>query len=222
MIVAILLSGGTGTHMGVSTPKQYLPLAGKPLAQHSFEILAQCPLLSEIIIVCEKKYRSLFRKGKFADPGHRRQDSLYNACAHLEENTEMIVIHDAARPLLAEEDLEKVIYGGLEHGAAALAHPIRATIKKADENHHVLETPQRHSLYEVQTPQVLKKEILFKGFEKTIQEDITVPDDVSLAELIGYPVKLIMGNPENIKINTPEDLTFAENICRERLPAYQV
>lgn len=220
MITSIFLSGGTEASTGVSTPKQYLPLAGKPLALHAFETLRSSHLISKVIVVCERKYQPLFRNASFANPGARRQDSLYNALQCLDPGCETVVIHDAVRPLLTEDDLEKIIYAGIEYGAAALASPVTETIKKANDQLMVVETLRRPSLFQVQTPQVLKKEILIKGFEKAFLEDITVPDDVSLAELINYPVKLIMGNPENIKINTPEDLTFAENIFRERIPVY--
>lgn len=220
MIIGIFLSGGTETRTGVSTPKQYLPLAEKPLALHGFEILKSFHLIAKVIVVCEKKYQPLFGNVLFANPGKRRQDSLYNALQCLDPSCETVVIHDAVRPLLTEDDLEKVLHTGMQYGAAALATPVKEIIKRANEENMVLETLYRPSLFQVQTPQVLKKEILLKGFEKALLEDITVPDDISLAELINYPAKLIMGSSENIKIDTPEDLTFAENVFRERIPVY--
>ena len=216
MITAILLSGGVGSRMGLSMPKQYLPLAGKPLALHCYKLLKFCPLIAEVIVVCEPSYQSLFYGARFALPGQRRQDSLYNGLLEVSQDTNFILVHDAARPLLNEDDLEKIIETGQKVGAATLATPVKVTIKQADENLMVIQTFDRSSLYDIQTPQVINKNLLLKGFEKAIENDLTVPDDVSLVELISHPVQLVMGSYENIKVTTPEDLPLAENIIRER------
>lgn len=204
--------------MEISTPKQYIPLAGKPIALHSFELLRDFPLIREVIVACTLKYQSLFASSVCAVAGQRRQDSLFNALQKVSEDAQYILIHDAARPLLNEEDLKNVIDAGIAHGAATLATPVKATIKQADNDQMVLRTLDRSTLYEIQTPQVLKKELLIKGFQKAQKERLTVTDDVALAECIGHPVKLVMGSYENIKITTPEDLALAESTFH----AYQI
>lgn len=208
--------------MGASSPKQYLPLLGKPIALYSFECLLSSPLISEIIVVCEPAYESLFWGVQFAKPGSRRQDSVYNGLRKVSQDCDFVLIHDIARPLLNEEDLQTVILAAEEFGAATLATPVKVTIKEADSDHLVRKTLDRSALYNIHTPQVLKKEVLLKGFSVAIDKEITVSDDVSLAELISHPVKLVMGSYDNIKITTPEDLTFAENILRERSSLLQV
>ncbi len=201
--------------MGITTPKQYLPLAGKIIALYSYELLHQLDQVKEVIVVCDTEYQSLFKNGIFAQPGERRQDSLFNALQHVCKDSEYVLVHDAARPLVRKEDVEAVIDAGLKFGAACLATPVKMTIKQADQSCMVIQTLPRDSLFEIQTPQVLKKELLIAGFEKAEKQNLTVSDDVSLAELIGHPVKLVMGSYENIKVTTPEDLLLAENVLNE-------
>jgi len=214
-ISAILLSGGIGSRMGITTPKQYLPLAGKIIALHSYELLKQIEMIKEIIVVCDPEYKPLFKGGCFAQPGERRQDSLYNGLQHVSEDSEYVLVHDAARPLVKREDIEAVIEAGVSHEAACLATPVKMTIKQADLNCMVIQTLPRNTLYEIQTPQVIKKELLHAGFERAEKQNLTFHDDVSLAEIMGCPVKLVMGSYENIKVTTPEDLLFAENVLSE-------
>ena len=206
---AILLSGGVGSRMEASTPKQYLPLAGKRIALHAFERLISFPHIEEVIVVCHPAYRSLFPTCPFAEPGERRQDSLFNGLQMVNTQATHILVHDAARPLLSEEDLTHVIEAGLEVGSA--------TIKQADSSMMVTKTHDRSTLFTIQTPQVIKKEILLDGFRVAQEKKLTVTDDVSLAELVGQPVKLMIGSSENIKITTPEDLILAESLLNERL-----
>jgi len=212
-VSAILLAGGQGLRMGASTPKQYIPLQGKPIALYSLEMLLCCLQIDQIIVVCAPHYHSLFKRvGEeitFATPGRRRQDSVYSALQHVSKECELVLIHDAARPLIEPGDIGKVIRAGQKYGAAALASPITSTIKMADTQAIVSKTLDRKMLFAIHTPQVLTKEILIKGFAKALENDLTVTDDVSLAELIQRPVKLVMGSPYNIKITTPEDLDIA-------------
>lgn len=226
---AILLCGGTGERMAASSPKQYLPLAGKPIALHSLELLLGNTWISEVIIVCENKYEMLFKSYcgsiRFAKPGVRRQDSVYNGLQKVDTQNDYVLIHDSARPLLLEEDLQAVIDDALIYGAVTLATPVKETIKESEQNQMVSKTLNRKNLFNIQTPQILKKEILKQGFDFVKKNNLTVTDDVSLAELISHPVRLVIGSYENIKITTPEDLNIAENILLNRhelLKAVQV
>lgn len=214
-ISAILLSGGIGSRMGITTPKQYLPLAGKIIALYSYELLCQIDRIKEVIVVCDTEYQPHFKCRHFAQPGERRQDSLYNGLQHVSTDSDYVLIHDAARPLVKKEDVEALIDAGLECGAACLATPVKMTIKQADLKCMVIQTLPRNSLFEIQTPQILKKDLLIAGFQKAEKQNLTVTDDVSLAELVSHPVKLVMGSYENIKVTTPEDLLFAENVLSE-------
>lgn len=211
-LTLILLAGGKGTRMGCPTPKQYLHFQEKPIACHSLEIFLKYPYIQQYIVVCASQYRSYFTSYPvvFAEPGERRQDSLYNGLQLARE--EWIFVHDAARPFISHELIDRLIQEGKEGGAAALAMPVKNTLKECDPSNHVKNTLDRSKIWEIQTPQLLKKEVLEQGFAYAQKHQITVTDDVSLAELIGHPVKLIRGSYQNIKITTPEDLVICESI----------
>ncbi|MCH9627325.1 MAG: 2-C-methyl-D-erythritol 4-phosphate cytidylyltransferase [Chlamydiales bacterium] len=208
----VLLAGGTGTRMGASQPKQYLLLEGKPIACHSLEVFLSHPTIAQVIVVCAPQYRVYFApyNVQFAEPGERRQDSLFNGL-QLVENP-WVCVHDAARPFLTKEMIDRLLDAAEQAGAATVALPMKCTIKESDPDGFVTQTLDRSRLWEIQTPQLLKKELLEQGFAYAQTHSTTVTDDVSLAELIGKPVKLVEGSARNIKITTPEDLVLCQNI----------
>lgn len=217
-IAAVLLSGGVGSRFGNDIPKQYLNLRDKPVALYSYELLSRSRLFSEVVVVCDEPYRSLFSESGaplFASPGKRRQDSLFNALRHISKETTHILVHDAARPFVTPEMIKRVVDEGIALGAATLAVPVKATIKEANPEGIVTHTPDRSFLYEIQTPQVVRLDVLKKGFDRANREELTVTDDVSLAELIGHRVKLVEGSFANLKITTREDLDLAERLAEK-------
>jgi 2-C-methyl-D-erythritol 4-phosphate cytidylyltransferase len=221
MISAILLSGGQGKRMKREIPKQYLPLQKKPIILHALEALLSFPSWSEIVIVCEKKYQGLFTPYQnkasllFASPGKSRQDSVFSGLQTLSSNTKWVCVHDGARPLLLKKDLEAVLLQGQSFGAAALAVPVKMTIKETDNTGLVKKTIPRSHLWEIQTPQVLAYHLLQEGHQKALKNHYTATDDVSLAEYLDHPVLLVEGSYSNLKITTEEDLELAE-ILRSR------
>lgn len=217
-VSVILVAGGNGMRMGASVPKQYLPLNGKPVVLHSFSLFAELPGVREIIVVCDEQYRSLFPLLRiprllFASPGIRRQDSVWNGFCKAAAESQLICIHDSARPLLSAEDCRAVLEEGLTYGAAVLATPVKYTIKSSTAEGFVRKTLDRRVLWDIQTPQVVIPKWLHAGFVKArALDDLTVTDDVSLVELLGHPVKLVKGSDSNIKITTPTDLRSAESL----------
>ncbi len=214
-ISAILLSGGTGSRMGKPIPKQYLTLHDKSIIIHALEALLTFPLWKEIVIVCDPSYQSLFSSYKtvpllFALPGKTRQDSLFSGFKSLSPLPKWVCIHDGARPLLKEKDLLNVINAGKTHGAAALAVPIKETLKESDDQLFVKKTLDRKNLWTVQTPQIITSDLLQKGQQYILEQSLSITDDVSLAELLNHPVKLVLGSESNIKITTIEDLSLAK------------
>ena len=211
-IGAILLAGGTGTRMGTSIPKQFMHLQGKPLALYSLEVLVSLTQVVEVVVVCPLEYRSLFSHYpvRFALPGDQRQDSVYNGLQQVCGTIEWVTVHDAARPFITSSMIENLFIRGKDVGAASLAMPVKNTLKEVQSDNCVSRTLNRSQIWEIQTPQLLKKEILEAGFAYARTHQISVTDDVALAELIGHPVHLVPGSYQNIKITTPEDWAFAE------------
>lgn len=210
----ILLAGGMGTRMQSPTPKQFLSLGEKPIALHSFELFLSIPEIDEIVVVCAPDFQESFQSTSkkpvlFALPGARRQDSVYNG---LQVSTHsLICVHDAARPFIDKELVLRVLEAGKEHGAATVGMPIKFTVKESDAQNFVQNTPDRTKIWEIQTPQVLHREILNSGFEYANKHNLTVTDDTSLAELIGKRVKLVEGSHINLKVTVPADLVIANN-----------
>uniref|UniRef100_A0A224X8W5 2-C-methyl-D-erythritol 4-phosphate cytidylyltransferase, chloroplastic n=1 Tax=Hypericum androsaemum TaxID=140968 RepID=A0A224X8W5_HYPAN len=219
-VSVVLLAGGKGKRMGASMPKQYLPLLGQPIALYSLYTFAQMVEVKEIVVVCDPSYRDIFEEAqnridvvlKFALPGKERQDSVYSGLQEVDLNSVLVCVHDSARPLLLSADVRKVLKNGAENGAAVLGVPVKATIKEADGQSFVVQTLDRRKLWEMQTPQVIKPELLKKGFELVNREGLEVTDDVSIVEHLKHPVYITEGSYTNIKVTTPDDLLLAERI----------
>jgi len=216
-IAAILLAGGTGSRIGGPIPKQYLPLKGQPIVQYSFDLFLSLPEISEIVIVCKPQFQTFFEESPlkpicFALPGEERQDSVASGFAHISPSCDYVLIHDTARPLIQEDEVHKLLDEGLPVGAATLGVPMKYTVKEVDENGIVKHTLNRSRLFNIQTPQLLRRDILAKGLHEAQKRGLTLTDDVSLAELIDHPVKIVFGSDDNLKITTPEDFEVAKQL----------
>jgi 2-C-methyl-D-erythritol 4-phosphate cytidylyltransferase len=219
----VFLAGGQGTRMGQSIPKQYLALKQKSLALYSFEVLISLPEVQEIVVVCEPQYEHIFllsahAKGiklLFARPGERRQDSVFNGIQLLQHDNPLVCVHDSARPFIHVALVRQVVQMADSCEAAVVGVKVKSTIKVCDSTQMVVQTPDRASLWEVQTPQVVRLHLLKEGFLHAHTHQLTVTDDVSLVELVGQPVKIVEGHYENIKVTTPEDLAFAERLVEK-------
>jgi 2-C-methyl-D-erythritol 4-phosphate cytidylyltransferase len=208
-LAAIVLAGGRAQRMGLKLPKQFLPLAGKKVIDYSLELFCQHPQISEVIVVCPLGYASMIQDYpvKIALAGSRRQDSVYSGFQS--SAADAFIIHDAARPFITPAAIDQLIEVGLKAHAATLAAPVSSTIKQALGG-QVIQTVDRSHLFESLTPQYLTRELLEKGFNHVNAMNLTVTDDVHLAELIGHPVELVMHTGCKLKITYPEDLKLAE------------
>lgn len=215
----VFLAGGYGSRMGSAIPKQYLCIQQTPLALYSFEVFLSLPEIQDIIVVCEPQYQQLFQEAAqakgikvlFALPGERRQDSVYNGIQLLVDNP-LVCIHDAARPLIDSSLVRRIVDVADMWGAAVVGVRVKSTIKVCDGSQVVVTTPDRASLWEVQTPQIVRLALLKEGFQKAHEQSLTVTDDVALVELIGKPVRVVEGAYHNIKVTTPEDLCLIEQL----------
>ncbi|CAD6235517.1 unnamed protein product [Miscanthus lutarioriparius] len=223
-VSVILLSGGQGKRMGASMPKQYLPLLGLPIALHSLKTFCQLKEVKEVVVVCEPDYSDVFEGSienlqiplKFARPGKERQDSVFNGLQEIDGDSELLCVHDSARPLVSSEDVKKVLEDAAVHGAAVLGVPVKATIKEANSDSFVVKTLDRKTLWEMQTPQVMKPNLLRDGFELVKRDGLEVTDDVSIVEYLKHPVYITEGSYTNIKVTTPDDLLLAERLMNEK------
>lgn len=139
--------------------------------------------------------------------GAERSDSVANALARVRDDVDFVAIHDAARPCIAEEWIDRVFASGVQNGAATLGIPITATLKRVAANHTIQETVSRENLWETQTPQVFRKKLLIDAYARRTSMPAT--DDAQLVERIGQAVSVVQGSPLNIKITTKDDLRFA-------------
>ena len=193
--------------MGSEIPKVFLILKKKVIILHSFDLFSSIKEITEIVVVCPKKYHFLFPKNTFfASPGKERQDSVQNGFK--KTTGEIILIHDGARPFITREDVLKLFKEGIPIGAASLGARTKNTIKKINESSLVEKTLNRDFLYEMYTPQLLRRDLLEKGLAAAKEKKLT--DDIALAELIDHPVKIVTGSTLNIKITHPIDLKLAE------------
>lgn len=212
MATLILLAGGTGSRMGTLVPKQYLLLKQKPIALYSFDLFRASPEIDEIVVVCEPIYQHFFSGSViFAKPGPRRQDSVYSGL--LKSTQEIILTHDAVRPFIEKNYLIPLLEAVRRTGAAALGTPVTSTVKQCRADHIVEKTLDRSHLWEIQTPQAFRRDLLFKAFDYVKKHNLEVTDDLSMMEALGHPAEIVPCSPRNFKITTPFDLAVAEVLC---------
>ena len=220
----VLLAGGSGSRMKADRPKQFLDLLGKPVLQWDLELLLSIDGIERVVLVIAEEFRDLDFLKKytaderlvFASPGKERQNSVENGLAGIPEDCTLVAIHDAARPLVTLDSIDKCFADASKHDAAVLAVPCKPTIKESNDGEFVLRTLDRSKLWDIQTPQILRPQMLRDGFVNANQKDLAVTDDVSVVELMGKPVKLTVGEYTNLKLTTPEDMIIAETILRDR------
>jgi len=213
---------GAGSSQRLEADKVFLPLAGKPLLAWSIDVCQSCELLSQIVIVLNESNldsgRNLVAERGWSKVvgvclgGERRQDSVRQGLKEL-KRCDWVVIHDGARPFLTLDLIRDGLEAARGTGAATAAVPVKDTIKLGDDNEMVRETLHRQRLWAVQTPQVFRFDIITRAHGQVTDE---VTDDATLAERLGYEVKLYMGSYQNIKITTPEDLALAEIVVKDR------
>ncbi len=225
---AIIAAAGCGSRMGNSDgkTKQLMELCGRPVIAHTLLAFEECELIDEIIVVAKKdeipvyeEYKRTYgieKIAKITEGGERRQDSVLRGFEAISDKSEFVAIHDAARCLITPEMIEKVLVAAYQNGAATAATPVVDTIKRGTMNNYIAETYKRSELWAAQTPQVFKTELYRAAAYIAKEENFEATDDNSLAERIGFDVKLVDCGRENLKITTPLDLKLASIILKER------
>ena len=219
-VAAVVPAAGSGSRMGTQVPKQFLLLAGIPMLGHALKVLEASQVVQSIVLVAgpgEEEYcrkavveRLGIRKtAAIVTGGRERQDSVYSGILALSPETDLVVIHDGARPLLSPEGLLAVVEAAAYYGAATLAVPVKDTVKMAAEDGFVSKTLPRGRLWLTQTPQAFRRDVILQAPRAARQANYLGTDDAGLVERLGLPVKIVPGSYRNIKVTTPEDLIIA-------------
>ncbi|WP_411169510.1 2-C-methyl-D-erythritol 4-phosphate cytidylyltransferase [Clostridium sp. MB05] len=221
MISAIILAGGKGKRMSSKISKQYIELKGKPILYYTLTKFINCKEVDNIILVlpkdeiefCKREILEIYslKVDMIVEGGKERQDSVFNALMEINDS-EIILIHDGARPFTSEKIIKDGIKYAKLYGAAAPGVTPKDTIKVVDENGFSKHTPDRKDLFAIQTPQVFKLEVIKECHKKIKEENISVTDDTMVVEHYNNKVYLYNGDYTNIKVTTPEDLILAEKL----------
>ena len=251
MAVAVVLAGGNGSRMKSDVAKQYMLLCGKEVLFYSLYTFQNHDDIRDIILVTREEEISYCRKNiverygfdkvkTICAGGRERYESVYNGLLSADAaEDDIVLIHDAARPFVTAQMIDDSISTARECGACTVGMPVKDTIKIVDENKFGIDTPERSSVYQVQTPQTFRYGLLTSAYEKMMQRTETVSktgnmsnvtdkmkcvgernykitDDTMLVEQYkGVPSKIVPGTYENIKITTPEDMEIASKFAEK-------
>lgn len=220
--MVIPAAGSSKRMRGFLKRKPFILLGGKPIIGYVLDIFKKIDVVKEIILVVNKKdLKSAKRyfqadRIKIARGGETRKGSVYNGIRALRGNHGVILIHDGARPFVTRGLIMRSVKAAAKFGAAVAAVPVIPTIKRADKDGFVDKTLDRKSLWEIQTPQAFRRDLIIKAFRKFRRYRKEFTDDAMLVEKTGHKVKLITGSYRNIKITAPQDLTIAEALLKNK------
>lgn len=217
-VSAIIAAGGRGSRFGGDRPKQLLTLGGRPILQRSVEALAASPLVTEIVVALPRDlaaapppYLIGAARIRVVEGGERRQDSVANAFAAIADRADVVIIHDAARPLVSPEVIQRTIDAAAASGAAIAAVRAHDTVKRGNQAGVITATLPRDEIFLAQTPQAFRTSVLRDALAVGAR-GAAATDEAMLAEQAGHPVTLVDGDRRNLKITTPEDLSMAERL----------
>ncbi|MBD3374681.1 2-C-methyl-D-erythritol 4-phosphate cytidylyltransferase [candidate division KSB1 bacterium] len=225
---AIIVAAGKGKRMASPVRKQYLEISGRPILYWTLKRFQDFPDIKEIVLVVpENDLKTLYpmvtgqwqmtKVIKLVAGGKERHDSVYKGLRALSQDIELVLIHDGVRPFVSDAMLERVIEAAAEQKAAVVGVPPKDTIKRVEHN-MITETLSREHLVQVQTPQVFRYDVIMQAFEYAFTHQRFSTDDTALVENIGISVKVVMGDYENIKITSKEDMLLAEQIHKRWVP----
>jgi 2-C-methyl-D-erythritol 4-phosphate cytidylyltransferase len=225
---AIVVAAGLGVRLCSKIPKPLIEILGVPVIIRTLRSISKSELITSIILVCREEDKEAlkikikaFKINKLKTiviGGKERTDSVRSGIACLDKDTDLVLVHDGARPFIDKKIIDASIKCAMRYGACAAGLPAKPTIKLVKEIKNILfvdKTINRASAWEIQTPQVFKKDIIEVAYKRA--DRLKATDDAALVEMAGYPVALCEGSYFNIKITTPEDLIFAEAIVKSKL-----
>jgi 2-C-methyl-D-erythritol 4-phosphate cytidylyltransferase len=231
-VAAVIPAAGTGRRMEAAIPKQFLMLGDVPLLLHSLQVFERAACISQVILVVPKDERErtlseiIARYGikkivKVVAGGATRQESVYHGLQETDPEAEVVVVHDAVRPFVTEDLIERSIAAAQKSGGAIVAVSMKETVKQVGEDGHILHTVDRAQLWLAQTPQTFRRALLMEGYRKAEYDGFHATDEAAVMERLGHKVAIVPGRWDNIKITTPEDFQMAEAILAGRRSAPQ-
>ncbi|HSC40777.1 MAG TPA: 2-C-methyl-D-erythritol 4-phosphate cytidylyltransferase [Candidatus Binatia bacterium] len=226
-VSAIILAAGEGRRLGGSVPKAFASIAGRPLVLRTLERILSVPMIERATLVVGAAQLERCEALLKADPALRdrpwhlqmgaatRQQSAQRGLEQAGSENDLILIHDAARPFVSVELIVRCIEAAMRHDAAVPGLPAHDTIKVVTQDHWVERTLERDSLWEIQTPQVFRRELIVTAHANAARAGLDVSDDALAVERYGKPVFVVQGERLNFKITVPEDVWLAELLLRE-------
>ena len=224
MLSAIIVAGGSSQRMGFD--KLFATIAGEPVIAHAMRAFERATCVSEIVVVareqCHDEIKKIvsgagFKKIQAIVPGgERRQDSVRAGLDHIDRDAKYVAVHDAARPLVTPEEIERAFEQCRVHGASTLAQPINDTLKHADADLLVDGSVDRHQLYAMQTPQIFDRNLIEDAYRAVHAKNVSVTDEVSAVERLGRKIAIVLNDDFNFKITYPRDLPVADFILQQR------
>ncbi|MFA5028777.1 MAG: 2-C-methyl-D-erythritol 4-phosphate cytidylyltransferase, partial [Candidatus Methylomirabilota bacterium] len=219
-VTAIVPAAGSGSRMGGDTPKQYLQVGGIPLLGRTLRALREAGGLDALVLVVPPGQAARCR-AEVLEPfdlhvdavvagGEDRQASVHAGLSAAPAATDLILVHDGARPFVTAEIVREALAAASEVGAAVAGVPLTDTVKRVDADLRILETPRREGLWAIQTPQAFRAGMLREAHARALADGFRSTDDSALLERIGCPVRVVRGSRENLKITTPADILLAE------------
>jgi 2-C-methyl-D-erythritol 4-phosphate cytidylyltransferase/2-C-methyl-D-erythritol 2,4-cyclodiphosphate synthase len=223
---AIIAAGGAGLRMGQKLPKQFCELGGIPVLIHTIMAFAKVETIREIIVVAPAEHvakteellesYNLQQNCRVVVGGILRQDSVRIGLSHVAKGIDLVAVHDGARPLISPEQINACLTAAHEHGAAIVAVPVKDTIKTVTGEQTIANTIDRSSLWQAQTPQVVRTALFKEAYAKADQDGFVGTDEASLLEHGNWPVQIVEGSETNIKITRPDDLLIAEALLMDQ------
>lgn len=221
---AIIVAAGDSTRMGTKQSKQLIPLNGHIAIEYTLRAFQRCPLIDEIVVVARHTdiddiahVAFNFRKVTTVTAGgSSRMESVKKGVKASDKRATHLAIHDGARVLITTDEIERVLKAAYERGAATLGTSVTDTIKITDECLGVISTPDRNTMWAVQTPQVFERGLYLRALDNAVNNGLAVTDDCSMIEAIGERVQIVRGEYSNIKLTTPVDVTIAEAVLAKR------
>lgn len=218
MVAAIIVAAGASQRMGFD--KLLAPLGEHCALYYSLRAFLRCEAIDHLIVVADAEKKSYIESWQLSDTlhfvtgGSERCLSVAHGLGALPEETQWVAVHDAARPLIHPDTIKRCLHLAQEHGAAACAHPVADTLKRASEENYLTHSVPRENLWAMETPQIFSRTLLARAYDKVLRENHTITDEVSAVQLLGEKVAFFSNDRPNFKITTTVDLELAQKFFK--------